>query len=85
MFLTLSEAHVTYLWGQWAQQDKQLIGSLDNNRHCMLVNWLGNTGTCLTGEQAAARFKDALSVRSDFSTLTTRQMENFALELFEIG
>jgi hypothetical protein len=51
----------------------------------MLVNWLGNTGTCLTGEQAAARFKDALSVRSDFSTLTTRQMENFALELFEIG
>jgi hypothetical protein len=23
MFLTLSEAHVTYLWGQWAQQDKQ--------------------------------------------------------------
>jgi trans-aconitate methyltransferase len=64
---------------------ERLIGSLDNNRHCMLVNWLGNTGTCLTGEQAAARFKDALSVRSDFSTLTTRQMENFALELFEIG
>jgi hypothetical protein len=27
MFLTLSEAHVTYLWGQWAQQDKQFLKS----------------------------------------------------------
>jgi predicted TPR repeat methyltransferase len=64
---------------------ERLTGSLENNGHCMLVNWLGDTGTCFTGRQAAARFKDALSVHCGFATLTTAKMEHYALELFKIG
>ncbi len=64
---------------------ERLTTSLEEDGHCLLVNWLGDTGASLTGQQASARFKDALSLRCRFATLTTASKKNYALELFKMG
>ncbi len=75
-YLTLSE-----LSGLAARMD----GSWTRGGHCVLVNWMGATGTPLSGAAAAARFRTAFRRRVRCRTLRAVTTTRYRLELLERG
>ncbi len=64
---------------------ERLTSDLETLGHCLIVNWIGDAGTALRGQEATANLKHALSLRRACATLTAHNTENYALELLEIG